>query len=250
MELDRVTSPVALYPDPLLAQVLTAATFSTDIPDAAHWADQHHYLAPDAIAQAAQGDQVPWDPSVQALLPFPSVLEMMATDMAWTQELGDAFLARPQDVMDAVQRDRQQAVNYGYLRSNNQVRVSTGPYVEIQPVDPAFVVVPYYDPGVVFVRPRPGFRVAAAINFGFGVRLGAAWAPWGWGSSRFAWNTHTVFINNAPWRRTWVNRATYVHPYTVRRYTVRAPEGHRLEGRSPRERQDDRAGRQRREEHH
>src|ERR1035437_2514259 len=74
-ELDKLVGPVALYPDPLLAQVLAAATFSDQIPDAARWADQHHYLTGQALADAIQADHLPWDPSVQALLPFPSVLE-------------------------------------------------------------------------------------------------------------------------------------------------------------------------------
>jgi hypothetical protein len=89
-------SPIALYPDPLLAQVLAAATFSQDIPDAARWADDHHYLTGKAVTDAIAADRIPWDPSVQALLPFPSVLEMMASAMPWTQELGDAFLSDPQ----------------------------------------------------------------------------------------------------------------------------------------------------------
>src|ERR1700691_6144786 len=142
-QLDQLVARIALYPDPLIAQILAGATYPDQIPPAATWSDQHHYLTRAALAGAIEGDQLPWDPSVQALLPFPSVLEMMAADMPWTQELGNAFLAQPQDVMDAVQRDRQQAASYGYLRSNAQVRVTTGPYIEIQPVDPAFVVVPY-----------------------------------------------------------------------------------------------------------
>ena len=102
-ELERIVSPIALYPDPLLAQVLTASTFYNDIPAAAQWADQHHYLTGDALAQAITADQLPWDPSVQALLPFPSVLDMMASAMHWTEELGNAVLAQRPDVMDAVQ---------------------------------------------------------------------------------------------------------------------------------------------------
>src|SRR2546426_3965233 len=105
-ELDRIVSPIALYPDPLLAQVLTAATYYNEIPDAARWADQHHYLTGPALTAAMASDQVPWDPSVQALLPFPSVLDVMASDMPWTQEIGTTFLAQSNDVMDAVQRDR------------------------------------------------------------------------------------------------------------------------------------------------
>ena len=102
-ELDHLVSRIALYPDPLLAQILAAATYSNDIPDAAGWSDQHHYLTGQALADAIAADQLPWDPSVQALLPFPSVLDMMASDMNWTTRLGDAFMAQQQDVMDAVQ---------------------------------------------------------------------------------------------------------------------------------------------------
>src|SRR5262245_2780575 len=143
-ELDRIVSPIALYPDPLLAQVLVAATYADQIPDAARWADEHHTLAGAAMTAAIGDDQVTWDPSVQALLPFPSVLDMMASAMPWTQELGNAFLAQHDAVMDAVQRMRRQAVDFGYLRTNPQVNVVTGPYVEILPVNPVFIVVPYY----------------------------------------------------------------------------------------------------------
>jgi hypothetical protein len=250
-ELERIVSPIALYPDPLLAQVLAAATFSDQIPDAARWADQHHYLAGPALTAAMAADQVPWDPSVQALLPFPSILDMMASDLPWTQELGNAFLAEPNAVMDAVQRQRQKAVRFGYLRSNGQVVVRTGPFVEIMPVNPDYIVVPYYDPMIVFAPPRPGLVVGGVIRFGFGVTLSAAFVPWGWHASHFDWAGHTVIINNAPWRRTWANRMTYVHPYTVPRYTARprVEERHELKERSPKEREDARHGVSPREEH-
>ena len=158
-QLDSLVSRVALYPDPLLAQVLAAATFPGDIPDAARWADQHHYITGDALARDIEEDQLPWDPSVQALLPFPSVLGMMASDLNWTRDLGDAFLAQDADVMDAVQRMRREARDFGYLRSNGQIVVSGGPYIEIAPVNPAVLYVPYYDPLIVFARPRPGFVI-------------------------------------------------------------------------------------------
>ena len=84
--------PIALYPDPLLAQVLAAATFPQDVPDAARWADEHHYLTGKALTDAIAADRLPWDPSVQALLPFPSVLEMLASDMPWIHDAGrDGF---------------------------------------------------------------------------------------------------------------------------------------------------------------
>ena len=249
-ELERIVSPIALYPDPLLAQVLAASTFAADIPDAARWADEHHYLTGQPLTAAITADQLPWDPSVQALLPFPSVLGMMASSAPWTQELGDAFLAQPAEVMDAVQAMRQKAASYGYLRSNAQVTVHNGPYVEILPVNPAFVIVPYYDPAIVFGPPRRGFVVAGAIRFGYGVRLGPWFEPWGWGATNFGWATHTVIVNRVPWGRTWVNRATYVHPYAVRRYgPVHEADRHRVIVRSPREREAERSSARSKEEH-
>lgn len=252
-QLDNMVSRVALYPDPLLAQILAAATYPDQIPDAAKWADEHHYLTGDTLANAITGDHLPWDPSVQAMLPFPSVLDMMASDINWTSDIGNAFLAQRQDVMDAVQRMRQKAKDYGYLRTNQQVVVSGGPYIEIAPVDPAFMCVPYYDPLVVFAAPRPGFFVGGAISFGYGVSLGVAFRPWGWGFDRFDWGHHAVFINNHPWGRVWANRRVYVHPYAggVQRWAPsRRVESHELIRRSAPERAAPRGGHPRVEEHH
>jgi uncharacterized protein DUF3300 len=254
-QLDGLVSRVALYPDPLLAQVLAAATFSDQIPDAARWADQHHYLTGDALARDIQEDQLPWDPSIQALLPFPSVLDMMASDPNWTRQLGDAFLVQNADVMDSVQRMRHQAQDFGYLRTNGQIVVGGGPYITIAPVNPAVLYVPFYDPLIVFARPRAGFVVGRGITFSFGIALGPAFSPWGWGGNRIVWNSHTVFVNNAAWGRNWVNRTSYVHPYTIRRVgpgpAPRVAERHVLEGRTPQEKAADRngGGRKRVEEH-
>jgi hypothetical protein len=248
--LDSLVSRVALYPDPLLAQVLAAATYSDQIPDAARWADEHHYLTGDALARDIREDQLPWDPSVQALLPFPSVLGMMASDMNWTRDLGDAFLTQNADVMDAVQRMRRQARDFGYLRSNGQIIVSGGPYIEIAPVNPGLIYVPYYDPLVVFARPRPGFVVARGITFGFGISIGPAFRPWGWGGNRIVWGSHAVFVNNAEWHRNWVNRNSYFHPYEIRRAgpLPRIEEHHEVRQRTERERAADR-NRRRLEDH-
>jgi Protein of unknown function (DUF3300) len=251
-QLDKLVSRIALYPDPLLAQVLTASTFPDQIPDAARWADEHHYLAGEELSKAVNDDQLPWDPSVLALLPFPSVLDTMASDMNWTNDLGNAVLAQRPDVMDAVQRMRQKAKDFGYLRSNGQIVVSGGPYIAIEPVDPGFIVVPTYDPFIVFAAPRPGFFVGGAIGFGFGIRIGAWFRPWGWGATRIGWGEHAVFINNVRWERTWVNRRAYVHPYPgVHRYAGPArAEHHELIQRSAREREAARAGHPHEEEHH
>jgi hypothetical protein len=128
-------------------------------------------------------------------------------------------------------------------------------------VDPGYVVVPYYNPAVVFFPPRPGIVVGAAIGFRFGVGLGVAFRPWGWGYNRFDWGARTVVINNARWGRSWGNRATYVHPYAeVRRYgpapgfrpgpaPARVPESHELHPRSAQERGAWQNGRSREEDH-
>jgi len=257
-QLDQLVARIALYPDPLLAQILAAATYSNDIPAAAQWADQHHYLTGQALANAISGDQLPWDPSVQALLPFPSVLDMMNSDMNWTTQLGNAFLAQQQAVMDAVQRQRAAAQRFGYLRTNGQIVVGGGPYITIMPVNPAFVVVPWYDPGIVFFAPRPGFVVGTGIRFGFGVGIGGFFGPWGWGGGgiRFDWGAHAVFLGGARWGRTWENRGVYVHPgYAAFRRPgpgfVRPAETHELHQRSEPERNAARQGRPvPRETHH
>jgi hypothetical protein len=253
-QLDGIVSRIALYPDPLLAQILTASTFGDQIPDAARWSDEHHYLNGQQLSDAINQDQLPWDPSVLALLPFPSVLDMMATDINWTNDLGNAVLAQRPDVMDAVQRERHRAYQYGYLRSNQQIVVTNGPYIDIEPYNPAFIVVPSYNPVVVYAPPRPGFFVGGAIGFGFGVGIGSYFRPWGWGSSHFVWGSHVVIVNNRPWGRTWSNRRVYVHPYAdVHRYNAPANahfvEHHEAIPRSEHERTAVREGRPHVEEH-
>jgi hypothetical protein len=213
--LDQLVARIALYPDPLLANVLTASTYWDQIPEAAAWADQHSYLKGDALAQAIQADHLQWDPSILALLPFPSVLDMMARDPAWTEELGNAVLTQYPEVMDAIQRMRQQARNYGYLRSNAYINVIvTGGYIQILPLDPNVLYVPYYDPLVVFAPPRPGFAVEGALHFGPAVTIGAIFGGWGWWlGSGFAWPSHTIVIDRRPWHREWIHRSEYIHPY-------------------------------------
>ena len=237
-QLDQLVARIALYPDPLLAQVLTASTFWNQIPEAAQWANQHAYLRGDQLAGAIQEDNLPWDPSVQALLPFPSVLDMMARDPGWTSALGNAVLAQRPDVMDAVQQRRQEAMNYGYLQTNPYDRVVPTPgAIEILPVNPAYIYVPTYNPGIVFVAPRRGFFVGGAIGFGPGIVLGASFAPWGWGGPGFGWREHSILIDRRPWDRTWVNRGRYVHPYAAP-YRAAGPrvEHHEVHGRSEHER--------------
>jgi len=212
-QLDQLVGRIALYPDPLLAQVLAAATFPDQIQDAAGWANQYRYLRGDDLANAISQANLPWDPSVQALLPFPNVLSMMAQDMDWTSQLGNAVLAQKPDVMDAVQRMRHEAWQYGYLRTGPQVRVvDDGGYVEVLPVNSGYVWVPNYDPLIVFAAPRPGFFIGGAIGWGFGFSFGPVWSGWGWGGG-FNWGSHAFLVHNVVWGRTWANRGVYVHNY-------------------------------------
>jgi hypothetical protein len=96
-----------------------------------------------------------------------------------------------------VQRMRREARDFGYLRTNGQIIVSGGPYIEIAPVNPAVLYVPYYDPQVVFARPRPGFAVSRGITFSFGISIGPVFRPWGWDGNRIVWGSRAVFVNNA-----------------------------------------------------
>jgi hypothetical protein len=214
-QLDQLVARIALYPDPLLAQVLTASTYWSEIPEAAAWADEHSYLKGDALAQAILADHLQWDPSILALLPFPSVLDMMARDPAWTEQLGNAVLTQNPDVMDAVQRMRQRARSYGYLTTNGYINViANGGYIQILPVNPDVLYVPYYDPLVVFAPPRPGFAIAGAIRFGPAITIGALFGGWGWWlGSGFGWPSHAILIDRRPWGRVWINRSEYIHPY-------------------------------------
>jgi hypothetical protein len=215
-QLDQLVARIALYPDPLLAQVLTASTYWNEIPEAAQWANQHSYLRGDELARAIQEDNLQWDARRAALLPFPSVLDMMARDPGWTSALGNAVLVQRPDVLDAVQRTRQEALDYGYLQTNPYERVVPGPgAIEIVPVKPAYIYVPSYNPAIVFVRPRRGFFVGGAITFGPGIVLGASLAPWGWAGPGFGWREHRIIIDRRPWERSWENRGRYVRPYAA-----------------------------------
>ena len=231
-QLDQLVERVALYPDPLLGQVLTASTYWNQIPDAAAWADRHSFLRGDELSRAMYDDNLGFDPSVMALLPFPSVLDMMARDPGWTQSLGGAVLSQRPAVMDAVQRMRQRAMDYGYLQSSAQDRVVVeGPGdIEILPISPAYVYVPYYDPAIVFAAPRPGFFVRAGITFGPGIFVGA-FAPFGWSSVTLGWRAHDIVIDHRPWGRTWVNRGAYMHSYAIPQIRPRAARVERHEER-------------------
>lgn len=183
-ELDQMLAPIALYPDALLAQVLMAATYPIEVVQAARWLRAHPDLQGDAAVAAAEDED--WAPSVQSLLAFPQLLERMDEQLAWTQDLGDAFLAQEGQLMDRVQTLRSRARSAGYLDSDEHLRVDTAPdrSIVIASANPRVVYVPYYEPQLVYgpwgwpshpplhwrawhgyTRVRPGFW------WGFGVPL-------------------------------------------------------------------------------
>jgi hypothetical protein len=182
-QLAQLVQPIALYPDPLLAQVLTASTYSNEIPAAAAWANEHSYLSGDALANAIYAENVPWDASVAALLSFPAVLNMMASDPGWTEALGNAVLTDRGAVMDAVQQMRREALAYGYLENTAQTRVvEAGPDdIEILPAEPSYVYVPVYNPVVVFGGRRTG--VSVGISWGSPVFVGGPFVRRDWGGA-------------------------------------------------------------------
>ena len=148
-ELDQMLAPIALYPDSLLSQVLMATTYPLEVVQAARFIKQNSSLNGDALAQAMAGE--PWDPSVKALAQFPSVLTMMDDQLAWTQKLGDAFLAQQDAVMDTVQSLRAKAQAAGALRNTQQQQVVTQDgAIDIEPYAPDVINVPYYNPAVVY----------------------------------------------------------------------------------------------------
>jgi len=167
-QLDQLVAPIALYPDALVAQVLAAATFPDQVVEADRWVQANTNLSGTALAQAA--DQQSWDPSVKALVAFPSVLANMDKNLSWTSSLGDAYYNQQQDVMDAVQVMRQKAQSTGNLKTTQQQTVtSQGSTIVIQPANPQVVYVPAYNPWAIYgypVSPWPGWYQYPGIWYG------------------------------------------------------------------------------------
>lgn len=202
--LDSMLAPVALYPDPLLSQVLMAATYPREVEDAARWLRDNPGLSGDAAVRSADGWD--WDPSVRSLLAFPNVLQTLADHPTWTADLGDAFLVQREDVMDAIQQLRRRALAAGTLRSTEYTRVvDTGYGITIESVSPQTVFVPYYDPRVTYGtwwwparQPMywarwPGYYGPsgrdAYLYWGPGIRLGS-----GFFFGNFVWSRREVRV--------------------------------------------------------
>jgi len=219
-QLDSLVAPIALYPDPMLAQVLAASTYPLEIIQLQQWLEKNKSLKDKALADAVA--KQPWDASVQALAGLPDLVKRLADDIQWTTDLGNAFLAQQSDVMDAVQRMRKKAESNGNLKSNEQQKVETKvveskSVIVIEQANPQVVYVPSYNPVVVYgppvypyppiYYPPPGYYAAGvAISFGVGVMMGAFWSGgWGWGCG-WGHNDVDINVNNNFNRNTNVNR--------------------------------------------
>src|ERR1700746_1183807 len=210
-ELDSLVAPIALYPDPLLAQTLAASTYPLEVIQLQQWMNNNKNLQGKALADAVA--KQPWDPSVQSLVEFPDVVQRMAGNVQWTTDLGNAFLAQQSDVMDAVQRMRAKAQGTGNLTTNAQQAVETQTVeggkqvIVVEQANPDVVYVPSYDPQVVYGAPPPaypyypytypGYVPGTALAWGAGIALGAAaWGAWGGSWGNCDWNGGDVNINN------------------------------------------------------
>jgi hypothetical protein len=210
-QLDSLVAPIALYPDPMLAQTLAASTYPLELIQLQQWLAKNPGLKDKALADAVM--KQPWDPSIQALAALPEVVKRLADDIQWTTDLGNAFLAQQSDVLDAVQRMRKKAQDTGNLKSTEQQKVETKvieskTVIVVEQANPQVVYVPSYDPVVVYgppiypyppiYYPPPGYYAAGlAISFGVGMMMGAAWGGgWGWGCGWGGNNDITINRNN------------------------------------------------------
>jgi hypothetical protein len=208
-ELQQLVAPIALYPDALVAQILAASTYPTQIVEAERWMQRHSNLKGDELAKEV--DKQDWDPSVKAMTQFPSVLENMDKNLSWTSSLGEAYVNQPQDVTDAVQTLRQEAHKAGHLNSNEQEKVTTqGNTIIIEPANPEVVYVPAYDPWLVYGAPiiaYPGWYPVPGIFWGgvglsFGIGFGIGFFGgfgWGWGHWGYDWHGRRAFFDHHEW---------------------------------------------------
>ena len=214
-QLDQMLAPIALYPDDLLSNVLMASTYPLDVVEAQRWrsAPENASLQGDALVDALKSKD--WDPSIKSLVQFPDVLKMMSDQLDWTQNLGEAFLAQQDQVMDQVQFLRSKADSSGHLRSNSQqtVKQQDGAYV-IQSANPDTVYVPVYEPSVVYgswwYPDYPpyywGYPGAVFTDGFFWGATGIAIAGGIWGWNHWDWHNRRIDIDANRWNRIDANR--------------------------------------------
>lgn len=226
-ELDQMMAPVALYPDSLLSQILMASTYPAEVAEAVQWSKAHPDKEGDAAVSAVQDKS--WDPSVLSLVAFPQVLDMMGKEPEWVQNMGDAFLASPDAVMDTVQTLRNKAKDEGNLETTKEQTVTveqadTQQIIIIEPADPATVYVPVYNPTIVYgtwwwpsYRPYyyypPGYTFGSALVAGIGFGVGIAITNSLWGNCN--WRNRDIDINVNRFNNINVNRRLDVNRNSV-----------------------------------
>jgi hypothetical protein len=198
-ELEKLLAPIALYPDPLLAQLLPASAYPVQIVQVQRWLDKNQALV--AKKEFSGIDNQDWDPALKALARFPEIVKKMNADLDWTTDLGGAEVNQPQDVAEVIQALRTKAEAAGTLKTTDQQTVermealapessapqgATAPqaeasYITIQPTDPSTVYVPTYDPVAAY---QPYTGIAPLLGFGAGIAVGALWNNnyWNWGT--------------------------------------------------------------------
>ena len=205
-QLQELVAPIALYPDALVAQILAASAYPTQIVEAQRFLQQNPNLK--GADLGAEVDKQDWDPSVKALTQFPSVLADMDKNLSWTSTLGDANVNQQGEVMDAVQFMRQKAEQAGNLKTTPQQTVNNqGSTVVIQPADPQVVYVPDYDPNLIYGYPVgywPGFYPwwggGPYLSFGVGFGIGPFFGfGWGWGGWGFDWGRRGLLYGGMPY---------------------------------------------------
>jgi hypothetical protein len=228
-DIDTLIAPIALYPDPLISQILPAATYPDDIQAAAAWLQQNPNNPTGIDAQA-------WDLSVKSVAHYPQLIEKLAGDMDWTLALGQAYTLQQDDVMQSVQRLRQLAQNAGTLQSTPQQNVvMEQEAIRIVPAEPQVIYVPRYDPEVVYVA-GPAYR-PGLMAFGAGLFIGSwlnsdldwrthrvyyhGWVGSGWiASSQPYVRVNRIYVNDSFRSRAWVNPAYRSRPVVVNRTYV------------------------------
>lgn len=228
-QLQRLVAPIALYPDSLVASILAASGFPSQIVEANDWLAPRGSLSPEEIANGA--DRQTWDPSVKELLAFPPVLRNLASNLSWTSELGDAYSNQPSDVMNAIQAMRREAKKSGNLKSNDQIKVKDKDgYITIDAASPDanVVYVPSYDPWVVYgypIDPWPGWVGVPGIWWdGPGIYFGAGFGigpfigfGWGWGAWGIDWYGRGILWGGIPYYHygpAFFNRGAYYRGYS------------------------------------
>lgn len=208
-QLLQLAAPIALYPDPLVAQILVASAYPAQIVQASRWVRRHPGLNGQQLANAV--DARAWNPSVKALTQFPVVLESMNKNLSWTSALGNAYVNQQEEVLDSIQVLRRRAQTAGRLQSTSQQSVTTqGGTIAIEPANPRVVYVPAYDPWLVYGPPLamypgwaaiPGIYVdGPGIYFGAGLGVGVlAEFGWGWDHWGFDWHGRRALYDHVPY---------------------------------------------------